>query len=138
MTNAAMVTLVKTWAGTSYEGLRKDGKLDKRRFNKQVLNQAWVMGIVDKDGNFRSGASHYPSLWNADLLWEILKDEIASNTGIALASSKVWQNLGLWQYGHKWHQQSMFQEMESILLALDLAGYIYFNCAGSVWSISIR
>lgn len=132
-----LTELVKNWSGTSTSGLRKDGKLDRRRISKSVLQEAWVMGIVSKQGFFVSGTV-YQSHWETTLLWEMLKEAIDSNAGRSLSSSRVWRDLGIWESGHKWHTEQMLQEMEAILVALDLAGYIYFNSAGSIWSINIK
>jgi len=133
-----LANLVKNWAGTSTDSLRRDWQIDKRKFSKSDLEEAWVMGILNEDGTFCSYRKHFPSIWKPAVLWELLEESIKQNTGFFLTSNKVWRDLGLWENGHRSHNQQTLQEMENILISLDLAGYISFNVAGSLWSISLK
>ena len=133
-----LATLIRNWAGTSTDSIRKDWQIDKRKFSKSDLEEAWFMGMLNKDGTFSFYTECYPSIWKPAVLWELLEKSIKQNTGFSLTSNKVWRDLGLWENGHRSHSQKTLQEMEAILTSLDLAGYISFNVAGSIWDISIK
>ena len=129
--------IIKLWATGESSIATKTYTVDKRRVSKADIFEAYICRVTDESGNLVNYPVMFQHQWEADILWELLKDACAENSGYSITNNKVWRNLGMWERSSNYFQESMLVEMINILSTLSMAGYIYFQHGGSIWDISI-
>ncbi len=114
-------------------------KVDRRTLSWKAQRALVLFNVLEQDGTFaRQRGLRIFDLFPIESIWPFLVPVIGSGIGQSLAKSKVWAQLNIYPKGHRSHRESDRQEMEELLLELDARGYIYFQCAGSIWEVTPR
>lgn len=73
-----------------------------------------------------------------DVIWHVVQQAVPEGgVGRSISKNKeIWRMLNIWEEGSPLHKPRDIEEMEHILIELEQAGYVRFQCAGSVWDIS--
>ncbi len=115
-------------------------KVDRRTLSWKAQRALVLFNVLDQDG--KTFARQYGlkliDMFPIESIWPFLEPCIGSGIGQSLAKSKVWAQLNIYPKGHRSHRESDRQEMEELLLTLDACGFIYFQCAGSIWEVTPR
>lgn len=125
--NAQMAQLVAKQVARFYNG---DGKISKRGMDETA--RLWV----DAFRRYGFEAETLPP----EVLKVFLDQFIAAHgcNSWAIRRSPIWKQLNIWPLGSALHKEYDLTRMENVLTVLDQAHYIYFQAAGSIWSITLR
>ena len=118
------------------------GRIDLRRYSRETLRYAENYSLILKGDNGKYTFNNsFCAAWDLPeaVLWEFVKPMIpASGIGYSLSKNSQWRKLNISERGCHFHRERDMSEMEHVLLRLDAAGYIYFQSAGTIWTIDYR
>lgn len=136
-------SLVRMWASGDKR------PIDARHITKQVREYAVGVNLLEKREDFEwkrrprlfltrgylfSVTHNLPS----EVLWRLVKPMLNKDgtAGYSITSNNLWINhFALYPLHSPYSTDSDLQNMEYVLRWLDTEGYIYFQAAGTSWSI---
>lgn len=115
--------------------------IDARKWSKETLQRAYIIGLIERGNKRKWQFAKYfdfSHMMDIDALWDLTKSMISFHSGYSIIRAKDWKNLNIYSYGSSLFSNRDIEDIERILNKLAMNGYIWFNGAGNMWSITIR